>query len=239
MTDVRKSFRLGGWRSSVVFACAALASLGQTGCLTEEDLEPEALGESGQELYQLGRKWPQGIVPVCFSGSSTSSAANSVRTFVNNSWGASGANITFSWRASCVDNLNLSVVRVFLPTSGRSLADNLGPHPPLFCCGRASQWSTGYTNVWINVNDRFQYTTIHEFGHALGFAHEQERPDNWDSSGNAIYCDEVDRGRKGRPGGTYRTASFDTRSIMSYCNSGATTLSSGDKAGAIATYGRK
>jgi hypothetical protein len=61
--------------------------------------------------------------------------------------------------------------------------------------------------------DEVAYTAAHEFGHALGFQHEQDSPNNYDSNGNVIDCT--------RNLGSVKTAvtSYDHESVMNYCNS--------------------
>ncbi|WP_066823723.1 M12 family metallopeptidase [Sphingomonas mali] len=49
---------------------------------------------------------------------------------------------------------------------------------------------------------------IHEFGHALGFSHEQNRPDRPD------WCKEAPQGADG----DFFATAFDGNSIMNYCN---------------------
>jgi hypothetical protein len=50
--------------------------------------------------------------------------------------------------------------------------------------------------------------TVHEFGHAIGFAHEQNRPD---TPGE---CDEVAQGTDG----DLMLSPWDLHSVMNYCN---------------------
>src|SRR5262249_44107921 len=81
----------------------------------------------------------------------------------------------------------------------------------------------------------FTYEVIREMGHALGFAHEMNRPDNWDgtaatpcrvSADNSDYKQYVST-----PGGLNLTPNYDPNSIMNYCdpNGNLTTqLSVGD-----------
>jgi hypothetical protein len=110
-------------------------------------------------------------------------------------------------------------------------------------------YKPGVTGVQLISNDpdpvkqKFRYEVIHEFGHALAFAHEQERPDNWTAAGAPINCGQTDMGRKARTGGTYESP-YDAASIMNYCATDPlvgglpTRLSANDIAGVRKVYAR-
>ena len=92
--------------------------------------------------------------------------------------------------------------------------------------------------------ERFRYQVIHEFGHALGFAHEQRRPDNWEG-GSADQCPAPNADEAAQhaelAGGIYLTDEYDVHSIMNYCNPAGfpQDLSLGDIRGVRRAYGQR
>jgi hypothetical protein len=227
---------------------SALLALGVAGCSAADEPSSDSLGEQQDELLLAGQKFDNGQVHVCFANGTAAQRDKVVRVLAD-SW-AKAAKISFTqFDTTCSTFLNESVIKVtWNAGAGNNFADGLGKVNPTIVNGNPV---TGFRNITLRgtEGEDFQrYAIIHEFGHALGFAHEQQRDDN-----NG-WCTEFQLGETHNLAGTFRTPFINSPeimndAIMSYCNvkypwgNGAfiqkTWLSAMDVLGALKTYGKR
>jgi len=219
--------RLRGVR--LVCAAVLLAGCGNA----VESQQEDTVSRKTDHLYLLGTPFTNGRVFVTFANGSQE-LRDKVELYLANSW-AKAANITFiGFKSFGADTAPAGVGTVFVDFKNGSN----GHTSP-----RGMVSGGGVTSVTLVADDtdplevHFRYEVLHEFGHALGFAHEQERPDNW-INGQPVNCSQTEGTRKARPGGTYETPFFDDESVMNYCAGWKTFLSTGDILGVMNTYGR-
>lgn len=165
--------------------------------------------------------WPEGsrIIHVCWENPELATAQEKgvVQQAVSNTWQKYSA-LKFVWSEKC------ERVTAGLRIAIEDRAD-LGPHTncadgdPTRCLGSYLDGISpgivlnfSYEKWSPTCKDKKDYCdyaiAVHEFGHAIGFAHEQNRPD---APG------ECQRRAQG-PNGDYPLTSYDRDSVMNYCN---------------------
>jgi hypothetical protein len=215
-----------GTRCWIALSLSGVACI--TSCSNAVD-DAETYDSQHEPLYVAsGRLWPQRDIPVCwfFSGSSTEKTWVKDALEGQHSWEAA-ANVNFTGWGTCSG-------------SGTGIGIELDPHnarsgvgAPF--SGRQSvflDFSSDVHDFYVACNRHdlnrercIKSVALHEFGHALGFAHEHNRPE-------PATCNAAPQG----PNGDVTFGVWDEFSIMNYCNA-EPDLSGIDRRGAERFYG--
>lgn len=201
------------FKSTITLCLMAVTALAMEPAASEPALNS---GTSVSEKFGYvltSRKWDSPDIPVCWERLADSSAADRelVRTAVMGSWEkhsrvrflgwgectGSELGVRIAVRDEAPQTLKLGILLMAKPR-GMTLNFTMAKWVPKNC--------TNGRDACVRA------IAIHEFGHALAFSHEQNRPDRPDRPQD--WCNEAAQGANG----DYMTKIYDDASIMNYCN---------------------
>ncbi len=237
-------------KTSYLFILGSLASL--AACSTS--VEPEAeLGAQTAPLY----KGPHdaffasgATLPVCWATAGYADEKAQVQAAIDRTWPAQ-ANIKVTYEATCPTNADSRRIRLWIGVHTDD--SNGGGNGQAQASGPAALVAPGGISIkfWFKPDHtanpaRIAYLAVHEFGHVLGFSHEQDQNNPAAIECRAGMCraqttqsyDACMAGAALNEGGT-PIGAYDPASVMNYCGGNMGVLSPDDEVGVRKVYGKR
>ena len=194
--------------AALTFCATSLGALGCGGAGEPGDgLEDSSLESTSQSAYAIAtRKWPRLTIPVCWESSGYATEKGWVKSAAERTWPAVSG-IAFSGWGSCTassSGIRIQIADENPHTKGIGTDIN-GLINGMVLNFTFNLWSPSCQN---NRQDCIEDIAVHEFGHAVGFDHEQNRHDT------PSWCNQAPHGGYG----DWKMAAWDTTSVMNYCN---------------------
>ena len=194
----------------VVHTLTALLLCSSLACSDHELLDDHA-DHDDKAYVNTDSLWLTAAIPVCWENPNATSQSdrNRVKSVVENTWQAN-SRLTFLGWNKC--KANSKGIRIKIEDSGphvKALGNYLdGRQDGMVLNFSFKNWSQVCAESESRRVDCFEAIAVHEFGHALGFAHEHNRPDTPNS------CTDAPQGSNG----DLIIGDWDLDSVMNYCN---------------------